>query len=572
MKLRPYQQDMKTGVLAAWDSGKKTPLVVCPTGGGKTVLFSNMVAEAQRPALIMAHRQELVSQMSLTLGRYGVRHRVIAPDAVRRGIEGLHMRVLGRRWVDPHAPVAAAGVDTLIRMDPADTYLRSIGFWVGDEGHHFLAKNKWGRAVSMLPPDALGMGVTATCLRADGHGLGVHAHGVYDCLVVGPGGRDLINDGMLTDYRVFAPPNNLDLSTVTVSAGGDYSPKPLAAAVHKSTIVGDVVESYLRIARGKRGITFAVDIEHAREICAAFRAAGIPAAILTGESDAGHRVRTMRQFEAGEILQLVNVDILGEGVDVPACEVVSFARPTMSFGLFVQQFGRALRLMIDPALMRDWGDMTRAERRAHIAASVKSVAYIIDHVGNVHKHGLPDARRTWSLDARERGKRSTSIDDAIPLRTCLREGCFTVYERHLAACPACGYVVEPAGRSRPEFVDGVLHELDPALLAEMRGEAERVMAPALVPGHLDQYAAMAVRKRHHERQQAQVRLRDAIALWAGWQRAQGRDDTEAYKRFFWGYGVDTATACALNRADAEALALRIENDLHSNGIVNRGIA
>lgn len=543
-----------------------------PTGYGKTATFSSMVRDSDRPSIVTAHRQELVSQMSLTLGKYGVRHRIIAPDATRRGIERLHMQVLGRRWVDPNAPVAAAGVDTMIRMDASDRFLRSVGLVIPDEGHHVLRDNKWGRAIALLPETCRILGPTATPLRADGKGLGTHAQGLYDALVVGPGMRDAINDGMLTDYRIFAPPvQNLDLSQVALSSGGDYSPKPLADAVHKSSIMGDVVASYLRIAAGKRGITFATDLEHAREIAAAFNASGIAAAVLSSESDPRYRANTMREFEAGKILQLVNVDILGEGVDVPACEVVSFARPTMSFGLYVQQFGRALRLMLDSTLVPTWGDLDSAHRLALIAASDKPVAYIIDHVRNWERHGLPDAHREWSLDARERGKRNSAPDDAIPLRTCLNPNipCHYTYERTEQCCPACGWEPVPAGRSSPELVDGDLYEIDPEVLANLRGEAARIMEAPRIPHGMAGPVALAIQRRHVERQQAQTRLGDAIATWAGWQAVQGRGDREAYRRFYFAFGVDVATARTLGRPDAEKLADRIEGVLQMHHVLTQ---
>lgn len=573
MKLRPYQLDVVNRVHQAWDSGKRCPVMVMGTGTGKTATLSHIVAHEERPSLVMAHRQELVGQLSLTLGRYGVRHRIIAPDSTRRQIEALHMRHLGRRWVDPHAPVAAAGVDTLIRRDSSDAFLRSVDLIVPDEFHHVLRDNKWGRAIAMMPERARILGPTATPLRADGKGLGVHHDGVADELVLGPSMRDSISSGMLTPYRIFCPPTgNLDLSQVATSAGGDFSPKPLADAVHKSTIVGDVVGSYLRIAPGKRGITFSVDLEHAREICAEYKQRGVPAAVLSADSDTGYRAQVMRDFEAGTLLQLVNVDILGEGVDVPACEVVSFARPTQSFGLYVQQFGRALRLMIAPELMGRWGDMSDAERAAHIASSVKPTAFIIDHVGNVLRHGLPDAPRRWSLDRREKRGASKGPSDAIPLRVCLAIGpdglpCTQPYERTLHCCPACGNVPTPAGRGRPEEVDGDLYELDERTLAALRGEADRIMSPPQIPQHLDHVAAMALRKRHNERQQAQGRLAEAMAWWGGWQNVQGRDDREAFKRFYFAFGVDVATARTLGRQEADALAAQVEQVLLDAGVL-----
>src|SRR5882762_8257373 len=141
-----------------------------------------------------------------------------------------------------------------------------------------LRDNKWGKVASMFP-NARWLGVTATPNRADGRGLGRHADGLFDTMVHAPSMRELIRMGYLTDYRIFTIPSDVDLTDVPISAGGDFSPEPLRKAVHRSHIVGDVVQHYLRIARGKLGVTFAVDVESATQIAAAFNAAGVKAEV-----------------------------------------------------------------------------------------------------------------------------------------------------------------------------------------------------------------------------------------------------------------------------------------------------
>lgn len=539
-KLRDYQERVKLEVYGAWAGGARNVCAVMPTGAGKTVLVANMVSEYPAPVVVIAHRQELVTQMSTALARYGVRHRIIGADAVMRAANAIHMSEFRRTYVDRTARVAVAGVDTLMRMD--DPSFAHVGLWVLDECHHLVRDNKWHKAVSKFP-NARGLGVTATPLRADGKGLGRHADGVMDTLVVGPGMRELIGRGYLTEYRIFCPPSDVDYSQVETSAAtGDYKPDQLRAAVHKSTrIVGDIVGHYLKIARGKQGATFVVDLEEAAKVAQAYREAGVPAEVISGKTPDALRASIMRRFRAGEIKQIVSVDILGEGVDVPAIEVVSFARKTESYGLYVQQFGRALRLL-----------------------DGKEFAIIIDHVGNVLRHGLPDAPREWSLDRRE--KRSSGKNDAIPLRICTE--CTQPFERALCGCPWCGAPLpEPAARSLPEYVDGDLYELDPAALAAMRGEIERIDGPAFVPGHLEGIAAAGVRKQHRLRQEAQADLRQAMALWGGWQAAQGRDSREAMKRFYFAYGVDSGTAQTLGAREASELAERVRADLDKHGVI-----
>lgn len=522
--LRPYQAELEAGIYSRWRTVRNV-LAVAPTGAGKTVLFAKVLRDTAAPSVAIAHRQELVSQISLALARNEVRHRIIAPGTVRASIEALHMQELGRRWVDQHARCGVAGVDTLLRAKP-DPWLTSVQRWIMDEAHHVLAGNKWGKAVALFP-NAYGLGVTATPGRADGKGLGRHADGVFDDMVVGPSMRDLIDAGYLTDYRIFAPPSDLDLSTVGIGTSGEFVQDQLRKAVHKSHIVGDVVKHYLRIAPGKLGVTFAVDIEAATEIANAYRAAGVAAEVVSSLTPDALRVSVLRRFRKREVTQLVNVDLFGEGFDLPAIEVVSMARPTQSYALYAQQFGRALRLL-----------------------DGKQHAIVIDHVGNCLRHGLPDGRREWSLDRRERRSKSAPAD-VIPMTTCSQ--CTAAYERIHSACPYCGYKPEPVGRSAPQMVDGDLHELDPATLAALRGEVARVDGQPRIPRHLEGTAARAVFNRHLERQQAQAALRDAMAVYGGWRRAAGETDSQAQRRFFLTYGVDVATAQTLSAREAGEL-------------------
>ena len=548
--LRPYQADAKKAIYLAWSQGFVNVLAVLPTGAGKTVLFSDIIHDHKGSVCAIAHRQELVSQISLALARDKVRHRIIGPKSVVKLCVNIHMTEVGASFYDPGSEVAVAGVDTLVRRGKELAHwLNSVTLWVQDEAHHVLKVNKWGTAAEMFP-NARGLGVTATPLRADGKGLGRHADGLFDSMYVGPSMRDLITMGYLTEYRVFAPPNDIDLSAVATSTStGDYSKVQLTRAVRKSHVIGDVVAHYLRIAPGKLGITFATDVETATDMTAAYNAAGVPAAVVSAKTSDAERIAMLRKFKSRQLLQLVNVDLFGEGFDLPAIEVVSMARPTQSYALYVQQFGRALRRL-----------------------DGKKEALIIDHVGNVVRHGLPDARQEWTLDARDR-KSNGGPSDAIPVKACPE--CTAVYERINAACPFCGHKAAPAARSGPDHVDGDLIELDAETLQAMRGDVERVdMDPEeyraeLAAKHTTGIGQLAHVKRHSERQEAQKALRESIAWWAGYQRALGRSDSESYRRFYFKFGTDVLTAQALNAREAIDLAGKVNE--HLAGLANADV-
>ena len=534
MQLRPYQQTVIDDIYTAWQSGAKNVCVQLATGAGKTVVFSSIIANEAGISVAIAHRVELVSQISLTLARHGIRHNIIAQKGAIRSIVALHMQELGQSFFDVHARRFVAGVDTLVKM--REPWFPQVSLVVQDEGHHPLRENKWGRAAGLFP-NARGLYPTATPVRADGRGLGRGSDGIMDTLVVGVGMRELINAGYLTDYRIFAPPSDLDLSAVPITPTGDYSPPKLRNAVHKSHITGDVVSHYLRIAPGKLGVTFAVDIAAATEIAAEFRKAGVAAEVISSKTPDILRSQIMQRFRRREVMQLVNVDLLGEGVDVPAIEVVSMARPTQSYGLYSQQFGRALRPM---------------EGKSH--------AIIIDHVNNVLRHGLPDRLRVWSLGRREKRKRNAD-PDSVPLRVCLNSVCMAVYPATKRICPHCGHYNAPVSRSTIEHVDGDLTELDPQALARLRGEIDRIDGAPRVPSHLAPGLQKHIANEHRARQQCQQELREAIALWAGHLKTNGQEDSEIYRQFYFNFGMDVMTAQTLGSNDADALWDQIQESI-----------
>jgi superfamily II DNA or RNA helicase len=548
MQLRAYQSDLVAGIRAVW-AQDGTPMAVLPTGGGKTVVFSRILrdhAEAGGSGIAIAHRKELVGQMSRALGAEGVDHRIIAPRQTIRSIMRSHHEQLGRCYVDPQAPCAVAGVDSLTEKRVADMqrWFDRVTLKVGDEGHHWLKDNKWGRAWDRMPK-AHGLLVTATPIRADGRGLGLHADGLATHIVEGPTMDELIAEGHLCPYKIFAP-TTVDLTGVKTTGTGDYSKQGLSVAVEKAQITGDIVSHYLRLARGLRGVTFCVDVAHAEEVAAAYRAAGVPALAVDATTKAADRDAAVRKLASGKILQLCNVDLFGEGFDLPAISCVSFARPTQSYALYAQQFGRALRIL-----------------------DGKMVAIIIDHVGNVVRHqGPPSWPRTWTLDAREKKGAGQSREHAV--RVCLNPECAGVYERIHPACPYCGHVPEPASRQEIEHVDGDLTELDLTAFARLLGlstEIDRSLEDlgASMRGK-DARPEWIGRnlKLHRAAQAAQAALRHTIDWWAGIQQASGRSQQQTYRLFYLRYGVDVLSARALATDTADALRARICEDMPSD--------
>ena len=545
VQLRPFQADLSDRIVQAWRDGARDVLGVLPCGAGKSVVAAHFLASEPSPSVFIAHRAELVSGESLALARNGVRHRVIGQPALRRECSRRHIAEGLYDHVDLRARVAIASVDTLVGLPDSDPLRQEVRLVVTDEAHHLCRSNKWGRALDMFP-NARGLGLSATPHRADGKGLGRHADGVFDVLLEGPTAREIELMGFLAPHVIYAPPSDIDLSAVPLSASGDYSPKPLAEATHRSHIVGDVVEHYRRLADGLLGMTFCVDVESCVEVAKAFRAAGVRAEGVTGKTPADARNAIFRKFRNREIMQLVSCEIAGEGFDLPDVEVISLARASESYALATQQIGRVKRIL--PG---------------------KTRGIVIDHVGNTTRHCqakrcaqtgeyyIAVGEREWTLDRRER--RSSSNKPTVAITTCPK--CLRSYERVLGrTCPYCSHETQPAGRSAPEQVDGVLRELNAATLAQMQQAISNVDGAATIPWGATPAIHGAVVKRHRERQEAQSALRASIAQWAG-ARSSDTDaaTVDRLQREFWlTYGVDVASAMALGRGEAELLRERVD--------------
>lgn len=563
MTLRDYQRDVKAAVYTAWaEPNVYNVMSVLPTGAGKTVVFTDILAEYQQPACVIAHRGELVAQAALALNRAQVPHGIIAPKALVKQIIQLENDMQGYSCYRYNAAVRAAGVDTLRNYDKKDRWLHQVALTVVDEGHH-VVNNKWADALRLFP-NSRALLPTAHAVRADGKGLGRHASGVVDRLIVGPSCRELINRGFLTDYRLICAHSDIDFSQVGIGPSGEYNLKKLAEATHASNrIVGDVVRHYLRFAGGKLGVTFAVDIEEAGKLAAAYRAANVRAEVITANTPLHVRGQFMRQFRARDILQLVSVDCLGEGVDVPAIEVVSMVRKTASFQLYAQQFGRSLRTMVSDEHAAVWDAYTDQQRLAIIAQSQKPKAIIIDHVDNWKFHGLPDRPREYTLNNREKRQRASGLDFA--LRSCVE--CYQPYEAFLSECPYCGASKPPpGGRGSPELVEGDLLELDPAILMQLRGEVARVDGPPPTVAGSAPVIANSILKNHKVRQESQAVLRRSMALWGGWQE-RTLSTRDAQTKFYHAFGTDYLTAQTLGTTDALALNQRIQTELTKANVI-----
>lgn len=540
--LRDYQQDLDNKINVAYDEGYKNVLMVSPCRSGKTVTFTSRSQGRNDPSCVVVHRQELIGQISETHARMGIPHNILAPQPVINFCIEKQIREVGRSFYDSTAPAVVAGVDTLIRRyEVGQRWPESVQRWTVDECHHTLQKNKWGKGVALFP-NALGLGVTATPIRGDNKSLHADQGGVFHTLIQGVDMRELINRGAIRDYRVIAPQPSIDEAMLKLGTTGDFTEKSVKRASEQSQIVGDTIRTYMQFTPNAQAIAFCVDVKQAKELAQKFVDAGVRAVALDGTANDTIRQRVMDEFKSGQIQVLTNCDLFSEGLDLPGVDVCIMCRPTMSFGMFTQQFCRPLT----PTGPND-----------------KTFGIIIDQVGNVirmaAKYGMPDTPRFWEL-YRERLTQKKE-PDAVPYRSC--ERCLMAYERLELCCPHCGHCPEPDDRGVPAMVDGILAEMSPQLLEQLRMAKAQIWSEH---GPNIRYGASdgEIGKRNSDfikRQMAQNQLNEAMMMWGGVRLIAGDTDGQMQARFLHRFGIDVLSAQGLNAAKAIELSEAIGKSL-----------
>lgn len=564
--MRPYQADLDRRITDYWAANPTHNIcMVLPTGGGKTAILAERIRKHLGNSLTFAHRNELVCQLSMALARCGIRHRIIADEEVVRAIIKLQIEKFGVHFHYAAAQAGVGGALTLLGKKAQrahGAWLAEVTLAIPDEAHHVLRDNTWGKVLAFTPKARV-LGPTAWPGRSDGKGIGAHAKGVFHTIIAGPSMPELTRMGYLTPLRVFCPPGDFRRADLEVSkTTGEFTAASTQAAVGKSSITGDAVEQYLAKVPGKTAFIFTPDVKNATLVASNFNARGIRAAMLSGETDTGVRLRTMAEFERREVKVVANVALFGEGTDIPNLDAVFMEDPTQSYCKFLQEAGRAARLSIDKAIFAHWETYTDEQRRAFIAASDKPYGFLIDQVGNVKQHGLPGHRTDYSLNDRERGGRAKP-SDVMPTTTCM--SCAGEYEATKRECPYCEKVQVPSSRKGPEFVDGDLYELDQETMLALE-HTVKVAQDAPNTFGLNAVAAAGQQNRHHEKMQARAALRETMALWGGWRQAQGDQSHEAMRRFYFQFGVDVMTALTLTRADTVNLNERLRTVLTNSSV------
>lgn len=375
MELRNYQEHLVKKIKIEIIKGKHAICCVLGCGGGKSVIQGTIAANANQKGnrvLFLVHRKELCEQIRDTFTACGVNW----------GLTDVGMVQTFTRHISD---------------------IKKPDIIITDECH--LSTAKTYTKIYDAFPEALKLGFTATPCRLNEGGLGA----VYDSLVEGVSTKWLINNGHLAPYRHFS----LQLADTSGlhSRGGEYVSQEVQELMENKYIYGETVKNWLNIANGMKTIVYCSSVQSSRETAESFISEGISAAHLDGNTSDTVREEIMQSFRSGETKVLCNCELFSVGLDVPDCECVILLRPTQSLTLYIQQ---AMRCM-------------RADRN-----NPDKVGIIIDHVGNIYRHGFVDDPRDWSLDAKKRNEKNL-----IKIKECPQ--CFMTYSAENVKCPQCGF-------------------------------------------------------------------------------------------------------------------------------------
>jgi len=312
--LRPHQQQAIALLRQSLGKGNRRPMLHLPTGAGKTLTAAHIIHGARAKGNRVIFAVPAISLVDQTVRAFHAEG--ISCVGVLQGIHEL---------TDPSQPVQVASIQTLMRRRIPDAQMVIV-----DEAHRwFDFMGEWMAKWDRIPF----IGLSATPWTK---GLGKH----YDDLIIAATTEDLIREGYLSKFRVFAP-SKPDLTGVRTVAG-DYHEGDLAEAMNKPPLVADLVQTWKQRAEGRPTLAFGVDRAHAKAIQADFLAAGIACGYIDAFTERRDREVIAGQFNRGELQVVANVGCLTTGVDWDVRCIV-LARPTKSEILFTQIIGRGLR-------------------------------------------------------------------------------------------------------------------------------------------------------------------------------------------------------------------------------------
>ena len=354
--LYPYQTEMVSRIAKSLGTYRSV-MVQMPTGTGKTHIIAAVTKSyisKGHTVFVIAHRRELVAQAQNTL------HLYIDENGMKK------VEVYSVQWLNRH----------ISEITPKPSLI------VIDEAHHSVAKTY--TSIIETFPKAKIMGLTATPCRLNGHPF----TDLFDVLLQSHPINWFIAEGYLSLYDYMSVrPDNEDVRIINSlrkrGADGDFSVREMSEKLDIRPSLERLCDTITRYANGKKGIVYAIDINHAEHIAELYRKNGIKAIAISSKTPDKEREEFLERFrntqtdgnkplKAGDIQVIVNVSLFDEGLDCPDVEFIQMARPTLSLSKYLQMVGRGLRVY-----------------------DGKKYCLILDNVGNYRLFGLPSDDRDW---------------------------------------------------------------------------------------------------------------------------------------------------------------------------------
>lgn len=381
---------MRTSIAA----GKKRIILCAPTGSGKTVMFTYMVARALergKRCMIFTDRAELLKQSNGALDQFGIVPTLIEAGKTRLDVSGscfiAMAQTYSRRKNNADYADLMAGMDLVII----------------DEAH----KQTFNPLLPYINPNAVVIGATATPLR---RGKQECLSKFYQVLHNPVQVRELIDQGFLSKPVTYGMPINL--SGIRMK-GNDYDTQQMAIMYSKRKVFDGVVQNYNKYCRSKKAILFASNIASSKEVCNALQIAGHNARHVDGDMRKQERASVLDWFKHTPDAILCNCDLMTTGFDEPSIEVVILYRATASLPLFMQMVGRGSRV-----------------------TPTKREFTILDFGNNVNHHKLWEVNREWSL----KKKRKRKSDGVGAVKNCY--ACDALIPVAMMICPHCKFEYE----------------------------------------------------------------------------------------------------------------------------------